>query len=125
MSSKLFSEPELLFDSESLSAGQDSQFETARNPEFSVDVAQVPLHGLFADGQLAGNLPIAVAFFDCGDDFNFSRSESKVGCRLTAAAPARNRLAADPELSLKYRTYAFQQKLRRRGLKHDATSAQL
>ena len=61
--------------------GEESQFEPGGDAGFVEDIREVPLDGLFADGELLGDVLVAAAFDDAGDDFEFARGEA-VGLAL-------------------------------------------
>lgn len=55
-----------------LLAGQHRQFQAAGNAQLRIDIAEMALHGFFADRQFAGNFTIAVAFFDGRNNFDLA-----------------------------------------------------
>ena len=61
--------------------GEESQFEAGGDAGFVEDVGEVTLDGFFADSELLGDVLVAAAFDDAGDDFEFAWGEA-VGLAL-------------------------------------------
>jgi hypothetical protein len=52
--------------------GEQRQFQTGGNAGLVEDIRQVPLHGLFADAELLGDITIAATLDDATDHFQFT-----------------------------------------------------
>ena len=61
-----------LLNSQVLFAREHGQLQSTRHPQLAVDIAQMPLDRLFADGELPGDLAVTAALLDGGDNFNFA-----------------------------------------------------
>ena len=99
------------------------------------DVRQVALHGLFADGELLGDVALRAAFDDAADDFEFARREA-VGLLLghgrgllhqvvQRGDQVDDALAADPVVAGEHGPQAFTRCAGHGVLEHDAACADL
>ena len=64
---------------------KQGQFQASGYTGLVEDVREMALHGLFADGELFGDVLVAAAFHDAGDDFELPRRQA-VGLPLGTAA---------------------------------------
>ncbi len=61
--------------------GEEGKFEAGGHAGLVKDVGQVALDGLFTERELPGDVAVAAAFDDAGDDFELARGEA-VGLAL-------------------------------------------
>src|ERR1700733_1321571 len=61
--------------------GEERQLQPGRDASLVEDVREVAFHGLFADGELFGDVLVAAAFDDAGDDLELARGQA-VGLAL-------------------------------------------